>query len=69
MNDPTHQSNEVLYLRLCRVATNSWITFKLDHLVEFEVASDFVETMLPGWELTFGSPTNPDKNTDELDVW
>jgi hypothetical protein len=52
----------ILYLRLERATTNSFVTYKLTRPMNFTQAAYMVETVqMPGWEVIFGSLVNPDE--------
>lgn len=52
----------VKYVRLSRANTNSWLTYKLPKSMEAYKVEAFMKSVLPGWEVEFSSPENPDED-------
>ena len=51
----------ILYMRIWRESTDSWMTFRLPHAMDFETACMYMAEAMPDWELVNGSLENPDK--------
>lgn len=43
------------YIRVERRFTGSFLNYTLDKSIDFEEMDDFVEKMLPGWDVVWGS--------------
>jgi len=51
----------VLYCRLDREKTGSYLTYKLPHPMRAEEADRWIEKYLPGWEIIHSTRSNPDE--------
>lgn len=51
---------EILFVRLDRESTSSYMTYDLPHIMTLDQAERFIEMILPGWEVINGCPENPD---------
>ncbi len=55
------QVDDVLYIRMERKATGSFLTFKLPRQMQFNSATVYAERLLQQWEAINGCLTDPDE--------
>ena len=61
-------SNMILYVRICRLETESWMTFKLPHAMDSSAVNAYMFHVMPDWEVGNYSFKNPDTYEDEESV-
>lgn len=49
------------YVRLERVCSDSWITYRLPYGMTGEQIDEYIERAMPGWEYVCASIGNPDE--------
>lgn len=55
------KKDHIEYVRLQRVSTGSWMTFRLPRVMHIEDSYLWIHDKLPGWEFVSGCPVNPDE--------